>query len=220
MFQFFPHIERAILTKKEIHRFQHKRAHPVILDGKEIGTTIGYKHNGDYFHYINGHTLDVSASKCVYKSLTYIDVIEPQETVWIQDMSVVGIAIHNFIDTSERVAPDNPRFHGQLEHVRDMLEQAVLRRILDTPPDGEATLDRKHIDRGYAQFCAAMYLRTDRTKKFAHTIDCYHRHLRAQRVAAIGDSASVASATSYSSTGAELDRGQSSIYVRSSRHSS
>ena len=137
--------------------FQHKRAHPVILDGNEIGTTIGYKHNGDYFHYINGHTLEVSASKCVYNSLTYIDVIEPQETVWIQDMSVVGIAIHNFIDTSERVAPDNPRFHGQLEHVRDMLEQAVLRRILDTPPDGEATLDRKHIDRGYSQFCAAMY---------------------------------------------------------------
>ena len=93
----------------------------------------------------------------MYKSLTYIDVIEPQETVWIQDMSVVGIAIHNFIDTSERVAPDNPRFHGQLEHVRDMLEQAVLRRVLDIPPDGETTLDRKHIDRGYAQFCAAMY---------------------------------------------------------------
>jgi hypothetical protein len=140
------------------HLFQHKRAHPVILDGNEIGTTtIGYKHDGDYFYYINGHTLEVSASKCVYKSLTYIDVIEPQETVWIQDMSVVGIAIHNFIDTSERVAPDNPRFHGQLEHVRDMLEQAVLRRVLDTPPDGEATLDRKHIDRGYAQFCAAMY---------------------------------------------------------------
>ena len=31
----------------------------VVLDGKEIGTTIGYKHNGDYFHYINGHSLEV-----------------------------------------------------------------------------------------------------------------------------------------------------------------
>ena len=92
--------------------FQHKREHPVILDGNEIGTTIGYKHNGDYLHYINGHTLEVSASKCVYNSLTYIDVIEPQETVWIQDMimSVVGIAIHNFMIS----APDIPRFHGQL----------------------------------------------------------------------------------------------------------
>ena len=46
----------------------------------------------------------MSASKCVYNSLTYIDVIEPQETVRIQDMSVVGIAIHNFIDTRECVA--------------------------------------------------------------------------------------------------------------------
>ena len=96
----------------------------------------------------------------MYNSLTYIDVIEPQgtheETVWVQDMSVVGIAIHNFIDTSERIAPDNPRFHGQLAHVRDMLEQAVLRRVLHTPPDGEVTLDRKDIDHGYAQFSVAM----------------------------------------------------------------
>ena len=28
---------------------------------------------------------------------------------------------------------------------------------LQTPPDGEATVDPKDIDRGYAQFCAAMY---------------------------------------------------------------
>ena len=69
----------------------------------------------EYFHYIKyGHTLKVSASNCVYNSLTYIDVIEPQETVWVQDMSVVGIAIHNFIDTSERIAPGNSRVHGQL----------------------------------------------------------------------------------------------------------
>ena len=66
-------------------------------------------------------------------------------------------AIHNFIDTSERVAPDNLRFHGQLAHVRDMVEQPVLRRVLDIPPDGEVTLDRKDIDRGYAQFSAPMY---------------------------------------------------------------
>ena len=53
---------------------------------------------------------------------------------------------------------DHPSgFHGQLEHVRDMLEQAVLRRVLGTPPDGEITLDWKDIGRGYAQFSAAMY---------------------------------------------------------------
>ena len=124
-------------------------------------------------------TLEVSASKCVYKSLTYIDVIEPQETVWIQDMSVVGIAIHNFIDTGERVERDNPRFHGQLKHVRDMLEEAVLRRVLDTPPDGEVTVDRKDIDRGCAQFSAAMYLPciSDRVSSVVELILCMQKNL-------------------------------------------
>ena len=94
----------------------------------------------EYFHYIKyGHTLKVSASNCVYNSLTYIDVIEPQETVWVQDMSVVGIAIHNFIDTSERIAPGNSRVHGQLLRSSTCaryatVEQAVLRCVLDTPP--------------------------------------------------------------------------------------
>ena len=39
--------------------FRHKRQHPVILDGKEIGVEIGAKPSDDYFHYINGHTLEV-----------------------------------------------------------------------------------------------------------------------------------------------------------------
>ena len=137
--------------------FQHKRSHSVVLDGKEIGTQIGHKHDGDYFHYINGHTLKVSGSKCVYNSLTYVDSIEPQETVWISNMSVIGITIHNFIETSERITPENPRFHGQLMHVRELLEQSVLRHVNGTPPDGEITLDQSDIDRGYAQFSAAMY---------------------------------------------------------------
>jgi hypothetical protein len=43
------------------------------------------------------------------------------------------------------------------EHVREMLEQSVLRHVHGTPPDGEITLDQSEIDRGYAQFSAAMY---------------------------------------------------------------
>ena len=45
--------------------FQHKRQHPVILDGKEVGVEIGCKPTEDYFHYINGHTLEVdSGANC------------------------------------------------------------------------------------------------------------------------------------------------------------
>lgn len=54
--------------------FQHKRAHPVVLDGKAIGTDIGYSPATNYFHYINGHVLDVDAhpKKCVYKNLPHV----------------------------------------------------------------------------------------------------------------------------------------------------
>ena len=64
----------------------------------------------------------LSFTPCVrVQLLDYIDVIEPQETVWIQDMSVIGIAIHNFVDTSERTVP-----------VKLYAEQAVLRRVLES----------------------------------------------------------------------------------------
>ena len=39
--------------------FQHKRARPVVLDGNDIGTKIGDAPESTYFHYINGHVLNV-----------------------------------------------------------------------------------------------------------------------------------------------------------------
>ena len=44
-----------------------------------------------------------------------------------------------------------------LKHVRDSLEQAVLRLIYDTPYDGENAVAAEDIARGAAQFAAAMY---------------------------------------------------------------
>jgi|EP00966_Prymnesium_polylepis_P325889 hypothetical protein len=142
--------------------FQHNRAHPVVLDGKDIGTQIGNAPESDYFHYINGHVLNVDSAntQCVYQSLTYVDYITPQETVWIKDTKVVGITIHDFMSTSPpRIEPQpgNPRFHGQLNHVRDSLEQAVLRIIYDTPYDGENAVAADDIARGATQFVAAVY---------------------------------------------------------------
>lgn len=91
----------------------------------------------------------------MYNSLTYIDQILPQETVWVEGNKVAGIAIHDFHTEPVRVNPEDDRFHGQLEHVRDMLEQAVLRRIYDMEPDEE--LEEKDILRAYAQYNATMY---------------------------------------------------------------
>ena len=61
---------------------------------------------------------------------------------------VVGVAIHNFMDATERINPDNPRFHAQLAHVYEVLQQAVLRRVHNIPPDGESKLDQRNIERG------------------------------------------------------------------------
>ena len=92
--------------------FQHKRQHPVILDGKEIGVEIGCKPTDDYFHYINGHTLEVDsgAKECTYTSLTYVDSITPQETVWLKDNKVTHIAIHDFMSEPTRVGAEDRRF--------------------------------------------------------------------------------------------------------------
>ena len=73
----------------------------------------------------------------------------------MEGKNVVRISIHDFYSAPVRVNPDNNRFHGQLEHVRDMLEQAVLRRIYDMAPDDQ--LEEADILRAYAQFNATMY---------------------------------------------------------------
>ena len=75
-----------------------------------------------------------------------------------QGSKVVGITIHDFLNAAPpRIAPDHPRFHGQLQHVRECLEQAVLRIIYGTPFDGENAVAAEDIARGAAQFAAAMY---------------------------------------------------------------
>eukprot|EP00966_Prymnesium_polylepis_P280971 6491709-Prymnesium_polylepis.1 len=139
--------------------FQHKRQHPVILDGKEIGVEIGCKPSEDYFHYINGHTLEVDpgTKECKYTSLTSVDNITPQETVWLKDNKITHIAIHDFMSEPTPVGTEDRRFHGQLMHVRECLEQATLRTIYGTPYDGEVTVDPIEIARGASQFGPTMY---------------------------------------------------------------
>ena len=119
---------------------------------------IGCKPTEDYFHYINGHTLEVDsgAKECIYTSLTYVDNITPQETVWFKDNRVTHIAIHDFMSEPTRVGAEDRRFHGQLMHVRECLEQATLRTIYGTPYDGEVAVDPDEIARGASQFGPAV----------------------------------------------------------------
>ena len=121
--------------------FQHKRKHPVILDGKEIGVEIGCKPTENHFHYINGHTLEVDsgAKECTYTSLTYVDNITPQETVWLKDNKVTHIVIHDFMSEPTRVSAEDRRFHGQLMHVR---ERSVSSRPRFAPSTAHPTMEK------------------------------------------------------------------------------
>ena len=49
------------------------------------------------------------------------------------------------------------RFHGQLMHVRECIEQATLRTIYGIPYDGEVAVDPGEIARGASQFGPAVY---------------------------------------------------------------
>ena len=93
----------------------------------------------------------------MYTSLTYVDCITPQETVWLEGSRIAGIAIHDFMSTPTRVEPEDERFHAQLDHVRDTLEAAVLRLVYGTPPDGETTVAAQDVARAALQFEAAVY---------------------------------------------------------------
>ena len=55
------------------------------------------------------------------------------------------------------MSAEDRRFHGQLMHVRECLEQATLRAIYGTPYNGEVTVDPIDIARGTSQFGPAMY---------------------------------------------------------------
>jgi hypothetical protein len=86
-----------------------------------------------------------------------VDTITPEETVWIKDSSVIGIAIQDFMNEPTRVTPENPRFHAQLMHVRECLDQAVLRNVYNIAYDGEAKVNAADVARGAREFEAAMY---------------------------------------------------------------
>ena len=69
---------------------------------------------------------------------------------------VLYVAIHDFMSEPTRAGAEDRRFHGQLMHVRECLEQATLRTIYGTPYDGEVAVDPGEIARGASQFGPAL----------------------------------------------------------------
>ena len=115
--------------------FAKQASHPLLLDGKEVNMTAGAKH-GEYSMYTNGHQLtQKSRNQSVYTSWTYIDQVELQERVVILDEKPVQIIINTFgWDALEPVVPTDPRWAGQLQHIKEVLREAIIRRVFHECP--------------------------------------------------------------------------------------
>ena len=98
----------------------------------------------DYFHYINGHTLEVDsgAKQGVHLHVPYLcrQHHTPRNGVAQGQQGYSHRYPRLFMSEPTRVGAEDRRFHGQLMHVRECLEQATLRTIYGTPYDGEVTV--------------------------------------------------------------------------------
>lgn len=106
--------------------FQTKDVHPIKLDGKEINPIIGASPGIEYFHYIKGHTLTLTEGRRTYTSYTYINCVEMQEQMVIQDDAITAILINTFNYAGIRTsAPGHESWHSDLYDMREMLMEAV-----------------------------------------------------------------------------------------------
>ena len=110
--------------------FQAKSVYPIKLDGREINPTEGASAGIDYFHYVNGHTLSVDDDKRTYTSYTYINCVEMQEQVVIQDNAITAVLINTFDYAGIRTsAPGHASWLRDLYHMREVLMEAIERWV-------------------------------------------------------------------------------------------
>lgn len=106
--------------------FQTKNVHPIKLDDKEIDPIEGASPGIDFFHFINGHTRAVAGSKQTYTSYTYINCVEMQEQMVIENDAITAILINTFDYAGIRTsAPGHASWHRNLYHMREVLMEAV-----------------------------------------------------------------------------------------------
>lgn len=109
--------------------FEKTKSHNVIVDGEEIEPRIGYRLQKEYFSYINGHILSDDGE--MYRSITIENnELLVQEELIIKNGKIqqAGINMFDFgFQTSTPTQQEN--FQEHLHHIREMLSQAVNRRL-------------------------------------------------------------------------------------------
>ena len=116
--------------------FKDKTAHPVLLDGREIEPVSGNAPGETYNHYVNGHVLETQGKRQSYTCYTYLDRVEMEEQMIVDDGIITAVLINTFaysgIQTS---APDHASWQSNLLHMRDLLAASVARWVVECEPD-------------------------------------------------------------------------------------
>ena len=112
--------------------FQTSNVHPLKLDGNPIEPVEGGSPGMEYFHYINGHTLQTNGTRRTYTSYTYITCVEMEEQMVIDDGKIVVILINTFDFAGIRTSgPNHESWTQDLYHMRELLTGAVARWVED-----------------------------------------------------------------------------------------
>ena len=109
--------------------FEKTKSHNVIVDGEEIKPIIGYRLQKDYSFYTNGHILSNDGE--IYRSITIENnELLVKEELIIKDRKIQQAGINMFDFGFQRSTPtQQEKFQEHLHHIRDMLSQAVSRRL-------------------------------------------------------------------------------------------
>ena len=109
--------------------FEKTKSHNVIVDGEEIEPRIGYRLQKDYFSYINGHILSDDGE--MYRSITIENnQLLVQEELIIKNGKIQQAGINMFDFGFQTSTPtQHQKFQEDLGHIREMLSQAVNRRL-------------------------------------------------------------------------------------------
>ena len=134
-----PHIPVETLEYKAVGLlatlFLHSREHPVKLDGTAIGTTVGHGVGTTYLRYENGYFFDVNHNdmSCTFTVLTYVDSIVAEETIEMDGIRITGVAIHTLITISDMCTTTYRRYHSQLQHLVNVLDDMASRTVSSVP---------------------------------------------------------------------------------------
>ena len=110
--------------------FKNRKSHKLNVDGEEIEPIIGYRLDREYSFYVDGHTL--SDDNSIYRCITIEqNLLVVKEELVMRDRKIQEASINQFDLGVVRSSREHKAFKENLDHINEMLIQAVERKRND-----------------------------------------------------------------------------------------